>query len=161
MLRADLQEYEVFSKGEALSAWESFRGHLTEPVKDLLARRKVDVAVIPCGLSSRFAARSGLSMEENSSRVDSAFLQVLRHLKCSRLDPKTRPRGKKSGIREENGDEDSIHYEFETDSNRQWKRRIGKRQNRIKRFFLSATLALFSWTTSYESHQTTVISFST
>lgn len=31
--------------------WDSFRGHLTEAVKDLLARRNVDVAVIPGGLT--------------------------------------------------------------------------------------------------------------
>ena len=42
-------------------------------------------------------------------------------------------------------------------TNRQRKRRIEKRQNRIKRFFSSASPALFNWTTSYESHQTTVI----
>ena len=32
--------------------WDSFRGHLTDTVKDLLARRNVDVAVIPGGLTS-------------------------------------------------------------------------------------------------------------
>ena len=32
--------------------WDSFRGHLTDAVKDLLARRNVDVAVIPGGLTS-------------------------------------------------------------------------------------------------------------
>ena len=34
---------------KALLVWDSFRGHLTEAVKDLLARR--DVAVIPGGLT--------------------------------------------------------------------------------------------------------------
>ena len=32
---------------KALLVWDSFGGHLTEAVKDLLARRNVDVAVIP------------------------------------------------------------------------------------------------------------------
>ena len=36
---------------KALLVWDSFRGHLTEAVKDLLARRNVDVAVIPGGLT--------------------------------------------------------------------------------------------------------------
>ena len=36
----------------ALLVWDSFRGHLTDAVKDLLARRNVDVAVIPGGLTS-------------------------------------------------------------------------------------------------------------
>ena len=36
---------------KALLVWNSFRGHLTEAVKDLLARRNVDVAVIPGGLT--------------------------------------------------------------------------------------------------------------
>ena len=31
----------------ALLVWDSFRGHLTDAVKDLLVRRNVDVAVIP------------------------------------------------------------------------------------------------------------------
>lgn len=31
--------------------WDSFRAHLTDAVKDLLARRNVDVAVIPGGLT--------------------------------------------------------------------------------------------------------------
>ena len=31
--------------------WDSFRGHLTDTVKDLLARRNVDIAVIPGGLT--------------------------------------------------------------------------------------------------------------
>ena len=35
----------------ALLVWDSFRGHLTEGVKALLARRNVDVAVIPGGLT--------------------------------------------------------------------------------------------------------------
>ena len=36
----------------ALLVWDSFRGHLTDAVKDLLARQNVDVAVIPGGLTS-------------------------------------------------------------------------------------------------------------
>ena len=32
--------------------WDSFRGQLTDAVKDLLARQTVDVAVIPGGLTS-------------------------------------------------------------------------------------------------------------
>ena len=36
---------------KALLVWDSFHGHLTEAVKDLLARRNVDVAVIPGGLA--------------------------------------------------------------------------------------------------------------
>ena len=36
---------------KALLVWDSFRGHLMEAVKDLLARRNVDVAVIPGGLT--------------------------------------------------------------------------------------------------------------
>ena len=36
----------------ALLVWDSFRGHLTDAVKDLLARRNVDVAFIPGGLTS-------------------------------------------------------------------------------------------------------------
>ena len=32
--------------------WDSFRGHLTDAVKDLLKRRNVDVAFIPGGLTS-------------------------------------------------------------------------------------------------------------
>ena len=35
----------------ALLVWDSFRGHLTDGVKELLARRNVDVAVIPGGLT--------------------------------------------------------------------------------------------------------------
>ena len=35
----------------ALLVWDSFRGHLTDAVKDLLSRRNVDVAVIPGGLT--------------------------------------------------------------------------------------------------------------
>ena len=35
----------------ALLVWDSFHGHLTEDVKALLARRHVDVAVIPGGLT--------------------------------------------------------------------------------------------------------------
>ena len=35
----------------ALLVWDSFRGHLTNAVKDLLARRNVEVAVIPGGLT--------------------------------------------------------------------------------------------------------------
>lgn len=35
----------------ALLVWDSFRGHLTDAVKDLLARRNVEVAVIPGGLT--------------------------------------------------------------------------------------------------------------
>ena len=35
----------------ALLVWDSFRGHLTDTVKDLLARRNVDIAVIPGGLT--------------------------------------------------------------------------------------------------------------
>ena len=35
----------------ALLVWDSFRGHLTEDVKAVLARRHVDVAVIPGGLT--------------------------------------------------------------------------------------------------------------
>lgn len=34
----------------ALLVWDSFHGHLTDGVKELLARRNVDVAVIPGGL---------------------------------------------------------------------------------------------------------------
>ena len=36
----------------ALLVWDSFRGQLTDAVKDLLARQTVDVAVIPGGLTS-------------------------------------------------------------------------------------------------------------
>ena len=35
----------------ALLVWDSFRGHLTDGVKELLARRNVDIAVIPGGLT--------------------------------------------------------------------------------------------------------------
>ena len=35
----------------ALLVWDSFHGHLTDAVKDLLSRRNVDVAVIPGGLT--------------------------------------------------------------------------------------------------------------
>ena len=35
----------------ALLVWDSFCGHLTDSVKELLARRNVDVAVIPGGLT--------------------------------------------------------------------------------------------------------------
>ena len=36
----------------ALLVWDSFRGQLTDAVKDLLARQTVDVTVIPGGLTS-------------------------------------------------------------------------------------------------------------
>ena len=35
----------------ALLVWDSFRGHLTDGMKELLVRRNVDVAVIPGGLT--------------------------------------------------------------------------------------------------------------
>ena len=35
----------------ALLVWDSFRGHLTDGVKELLTRRNVDIAVIPGGLA--------------------------------------------------------------------------------------------------------------
>lgn len=38
-------------ENRAFLVWDSFHGHLTDAVKDLLSRRNVDVAVIPGGLT--------------------------------------------------------------------------------------------------------------
>ena len=41
----------LHARSESLAGVGSFRGHLTDGVKELLARRNVDVAVIPSGLT--------------------------------------------------------------------------------------------------------------
>ena len=48
----DSEKSPIHTTSESTLVWDSFRGHLTDAVKDLLVRQNVDAAVIPGGLRS-------------------------------------------------------------------------------------------------------------